>query len=132
MILPPIMHASSSLEVVEFLNKVVLCHTDMVETVHTLKAQVAAVDAQNRHLTNKVTSLESKVTSLESKVASMDKMNDAPTIRVALLEHIAEEQRSAQLVMNNEKDAQQQLADEKRAMKKIADEQFAEQQRVKF
>ena len=122
MILQPIVHASLE---------------NMAETVHALKAQVAA---QNRHLTNKVTSLESKVTSLESKVAFMDEMNNALTIRVALLEHIAKEQLAIEKIAQQkltdeqraiEKIAQQKLADEQRAIEKIADEMRAEEQRAK-
>ena len=46
--LPAAVHAP--LDVMVFLGDVVCCHTDMVQTVHDLKIQVAVMDTQNRHL----------------------------------------------------------------------------------
>ena len=111
------------LDVKEFIDEVVRCHTDMVETVHSLKVQMAVMDAQNRHLTN-------KVASLESKGASMEEMNNALTIRVALLEHIAEEQRIAHLTIASEKRADEKRAQEQRTQEQRAHEQRAQEQRA--
>ena len=44
----PAVHASYN--VAALINDVVRCHTDMVQTVHGLKIQVAVMDTQNRHL----------------------------------------------------------------------------------
>ena len=107
------------LDVAALINDVVRCHTDMVQTVHCLKIQVAVMDTQNRHLIERVRILEenadkksietedNKLT-LTNAVAALHEMNNALTIRVALLERIAqetqaEEERAAEVVANQKR-----------------------------
>ena len=93
-------------DIATLIHDVVRCHTDMVQTVHGLKIQVAVMDTQNRLLIERVRILEENAhqKSIEAEdnkltftnaVAALHAMNKALTVRVALLERINDELRIA-------------------------------------
>ena len=133
------------LDVIALINNVVRCHTHMVQTVHDLKVQVAVMDTQNKHLTERVRVLEGDAENkavadkkqhedtllvFSNAVASLESMNEALTGRVVQLERITEEQRITYEKRAEEKRAEEKRAEEKRAEEKRAAELAANQKRT--
>ena len=145
MILATALHTPSN--VLALINDVVRCHTDMVQAVHELKVQMAVVNAQNKHLTERVRVLEDDANKkrvadkkqhednqlvFTNTVAALHEMNSALTSRVGLLERITEQQGIAHGKVIEEKRISEELriTNEKRAEEKRAAEVVAGQKSI--